>query len=191
MDYTRFEIGISEKRTAWLVAFVDKQEADFFSSGFGRLSSVARSLHHAKQEYKYRGKVKASVIAVREIQVATRTTDKASVGTKCTSPGQIFFFRSAADIAQRLGPESWILFKKANNGPREPSPVCTTQSLRCQLTQKHKTTPSQTKCKSPSQICVSSHANKTKQKPTAARGQGPKQKHHQLPQKALMGHSTP
>ena len=91
MDYTRFEIGISEKRTAWLVAFVDKQEADFFSSGFGRLSSVARSLHHAKQEYKYREKVKASVIAVREIQVATRTTDKASVGTKCTSPGQIFF----------------------------------------------------------------------------------------------------
>ena len=28
MDYSRFELGISEKRTAWLVAFIDKMETD-------------------------------------------------------------------------------------------------------------------------------------------------------------------
>jgi hypothetical protein len=51
MDYSRFEIGISEKRTAWLIAFVDRLEADgwlvmvrCFQEFHGRLGFAAQVL---------------------------------------------------------------------------------------------------------------------------------------------------
>ena len=53
------------------------------------------------------------------------------------------------------------------------------------VTKDQKQANSQTKYKSPSQICVSPpHADK---KTRAMRGQSPKQKNHQLPQKTLRG----
>ena len=51
LDYSRFEIGISERRAAWLVAFVDKLESDgwlvmarHFQEFHGRLGFAAQVL---------------------------------------------------------------------------------------------------------------------------------------------------
>ena len=50
----------------------------------------------------------------------------------------LFFFRRAADIAQRLGPESWINAKRRQKMDVNSSPSCTSQSLQWQTQHQHR-----------------------------------------------------
>ena len=104
---------------------------------------------------------------------------------------KVVFSRSAADIAQRLGPESWInCLKRQIMDLKNQVPSVQRKPTVAINSKNKKQHPARRSANPPARFAY--HPTQTRpNKTTAARGQGPKQKHHQLPQIASKGQQTP
>jgi hypothetical protein len=101
--------------------------------------------------------------------------------------GHFFFFRRAADIAQRLGPESWINAKRRQKMDVNSSPSCTSQSLQWQTQHQHRQQVRRS-ANPPARFAYYRLPKTRKQQQHGARAQD---RNTNFATKALKGNSTP